>query len=121
MIYTHAAAALVALAMGFTGGWQVRAWKAGQDDAERLQAQAQAAQAGAARADAAAAGHETVRAGLQQQRRVLIQEVERVVEKPVYRDVCLDADGLRIIAAAAGAAPAASQPAGPVSDPDPAD
>lgn len=121
MIYTHAAAALVALAIGLTGGWQARAWKAGQDEAARLQVQAEAAQAAAARADAAAAGHETVRAGLQQQRRVLIQEVERVVEKPVYRDLCLDDDGLRIIAAAAGAAPTASQPSGAMPAPGPAD
>ena len=115
MIYTHAAAALAALAIGAGAGWQVRQWKAGQDDAARLRAEQRTAINRAERADAAAASHETTRAGLQQQRQVLIREVEHVVERPVYRDgVCLDADGLRIVAAAAGAEPAASQPAGPV-------
>lgn len=30
--------------------------------------------------------------------RVVVKEVERVLEKPMYRSVCLDDDGLRILA-----------------------
>ncbi len=36
MLWHAAAAGLLAAAMGFAGGWQVRAWKAGADDTERV-------------------------------------------------------------------------------------
>jgi len=39
MIYTHAAAALVAMAVGFTGGWKVQGWRWTAVDAERIQAE----------------------------------------------------------------------------------
>ena len=43
--------------------------------------------------------------------RTITQEVDRVVEKPVYRDVCLDPDGLRLAnAALVGALTPAAQP-----------
>ena len=116
MIYTHAAAAVIALALGFTGGWKTRAWKAGADDAQRLQAQAVATAQTASAADSAAAGFEKTREVIRWRTRTITQEVDRVVDRPIYRDrECLDADGLHLVAAAAaGAAPAASQPAAAV-------
>ena len=43
--------------------------------------------------------------------RTITKEVEKIVEKPVYRDVCLDADGLRAVnAALTGASPPAPEP-----------
>ena len=39
MIWTHAAAALLAAVIAFGSGWQLRAWKAGHDDAARLEQQ----------------------------------------------------------------------------------
>ena len=43
--------------------------------------------------------------------RTITQEVDRVVEKPIYRDVCLDPDGLRLAnAALVGALTPAAQP-----------
>jgi hypothetical protein len=105
MIYTHAAAALIALAIGSAAGWQVQAWRWRAADADRLELEREARRGQELRADGAAVRHEATRAGLQQQRQVLTREIERVVEVPLYRDVCLDADGLRLVAAAAGAEP----------------
>ena len=43
--------------------------------------------------------------------RTITQEVNRVVEKPIYRNVCLDADGLRLANdALAGRAPDPAKP-----------
>lgn len=43
--------------------------------------------------------------------RTIVQTVNQVVEKPVYRDQCLDADGLRLAnAALTRSAPASGQP-----------
>lgn len=47
--------------------------------------------------------------------RTITEEIERVVEKPVYRDMCLDDDGLRLAnAALAGALIPAREPDGRV-------
>lgn len=42
MLYTHAIAAVAALAVGFTAGWQVQGWRHGQAVAEAAQVQATA-------------------------------------------------------------------------------
>lgn len=48
----------------------------------------------------AAAVHEADKVQIRAEFIPIREEVERVVEKPVYRDVCLDADGLRVIQSA---------------------
>lgn len=72
----------------------------------------------ARQADAAAASHEAFKAGELARVQVITREVERVVEKPVYRNVCLDADGLRLVGQAIGAAghPGEPAPALPAAD-----
>ena len=53
--------------------------------------------------------------------RTIKERVDHVVEKPIYRNTCIDDDGLRELTAAVSAAnPAASQPKGAVSAPKPA-
>jgi len=105
-----AIAAAVALAVGAAGGWQVQAWRWAAADAARLEADAEAQRMAERRAGQAAQTYEQHRAASAAQTRVILQEVERVVDRPVYRDrECLDADGVRIVNAA-GQAGAASQP-----------
>lgn len=69
------------------------------------------------RIDVAAVGHETDKAKIRTEFRTITQEVERVVEKPVYRNICFDDDGLRLIAAATGRSEGASEPAPAVPGP----
>lgn len=102
-------ALLIGAVLAFTAGWQVRDWKAGADQADQLQTDARDAMRKAERMDTAAAGFEIQRAAGQQRQRVIRMEVERVVDRPVYRDrLCLDSDGLRLVAQAIGAASPAS-------------
>lgn len=42
MIYTRAAAALLALALGFTAGWQTQGWRWRAADADRIEATSEA-------------------------------------------------------------------------------
>ncbi len=73
------------------------------------------------KADQAAARHETAKADIQVIYETIEKEVRHVVEKPVYRNICLDDDGLRVLAAAIAAgdnppgipAPAVSSPVVP--------
>lgn len=69
----------------------------------------------------AAAAHEVFKTITETRWQQVEKEVERVVEKPVYSNVCLDDDGLRILADGIKARHLGSQP-GPavpaVADPD---
>lgn len=92
-------------------GWTTRGWF--ENDA-RLKEQRAAALEQFRRAEVAGragADHESVRAQLDDEGRTINEGVNRVVEKPVYRDVCLDDDGMRELTAAITGRRAASQPA----------
>jgi hypothetical protein len=102
--------AAVAGAVGLGTGWQVQAWRHGAAEKERLEAQAEARRMDEKRASAQSSQYEGQRAKQQVQRIVIREEVERVIDRPVYLDrECLDPDGVRLINAASGAATAASE------------
>jgi hypothetical protein len=63
------------------------------------------------RIDVAATGHERDKAQIRTEFLTITQEVERVVQKPFYRDECFDDDGLQQLRAAAGGAASAGEPA----------
>ena len=106
------AALLIALSAGFGAGWQVQGLRWRAADADRLETQRESERLAVRVVDKAAEAHEIERAAIRIQREVVTREVDRIVDRPVYRDsVCLDPDGLRLVAAAAGSASAASQPA----------
>lgn len=110
-----AAIALVAgLVLGFGAGWRVQGWRmdAALADIERKQQAAEDARA--EKADTAAESHAKNSEAIRTEVQTVIREVPRVVEKPVYRNVCLDADGLRLIRQALGDR-AAGEPAPAVS------
>ena len=111
MIYTHVAAALLAGLLAFAGAWQTQEWRYEAREAQRLEALAETKRMNELAADAGAAGHESDKAAIKTEFITITKEVRRVVEKPIYRNVCLDADGLRILERAISGQPAASQPA----------
>lgn len=110
-LYRTVAVALVAASLGAAGAWRVQGWRFAALERDRLAAEAELRRNNAKAADQAAAGHEADKAAIRTQFVPITQEVERVVEKPVYRAECFDADGLRILRAAASEPAAAGQPA----------
>ena len=97
MFYTHAAAALIGAAVAGTAVWNIQSWRhdsaelaaqVNQRATERLQRQ---------NSNTAAVAHESDKVRIETEYRDVIKEVQRVVEKPVYRNVCLDPDGLSVI------------------------
>ena len=97
MIYTYVAVALISGACAATAAWQVQGWRhdsieharqVNQRATERLQRQ---------NSNTAAVAHESDKVRIETEYRDVIREVQRVVEKPVYRNVCLDPDGLSVI------------------------
>jgi hypothetical protein len=67
--------------------------------------------------DAAANAHEKVKQVAKVRERIVVQEVERVIEKPVYRNVCMDDDGLRILSDDIASRNASGKPAPAVPGP----
>lgn len=109
MLWHTAAAVLLASAASFAAGWQVRAWKAGADDAERIELEAADARQRARAMDRAAEGYEGRRAAAQARAVATAPEERRVTENPAYAAVCLDDDGLRLLADDAAASNARRQ------------
>ena len=98
------------LAATFGTGWATRGWHEAALRESDAKARAEAQKIIDDKADASARDHEAMRAALAVQQRVVTKEVAHVVEKPIYRNVCLDDDGLRVLNAAVGAA-SVSEPA----------
>lgn len=117
MIYTHVAAALVAGAVAFGGAWKVQDWRYGSIEADRLQALAEAAKRQDKRSYDASTTFEKDRAHVQTVFRTIEVEVEKIVDRPVYREQCFDADGVRALQRAIGET-TPGQPGGTVPTPE---
>lgn len=115
MIWTHVGAAVLGATIAGSAAWQVQDWRYGAKEAERLQAVREQAIRNDRTADAGAAGHEVDRARIRKEFITINREAQRVVEKPVYRNVCLDDDGLRILERAINGEPAAGESASALS------
>ena len=102
---------LVIFAAGAAGGVKFHAGLIAQRDLEAEHAASKVAAKKADRIDVAAVGLEKDKARIRTEFLPITQEVERVVQKTVYSNVCFDDDGLRVINAAIHPAAAASQPA----------
>lgn len=110
-----AALALLLLATAF-GSWQARGW---YEDSHRLTAERAlrlAVDAAFARESEIAAGVEARLAELQANERIIDRGIIREIEKPLYRNVCLGDDAIRLLNdAAAGRAPDPAEPAAALS------
>lgn len=108
---------LVGVAAGTTLGWQVQGWRQGRADAQRIERQARDTLRNIERGQQAADTYTQEQAHAQPTRQQITRTVERIVSRPVYRNVCLDADGLQQLRAAI----AAGAPPGGAAAPLPAD
>jgi hypothetical protein len=116
-MYVYLAIALLSAALSFTGAWKVQSWRHAAMEADRLEQAAKETARKVDKIDVAAVGHETDKTSIRTVFRTITKEVAHVVEKPVYRNVCLDADGLRVLSTAINGGPTASVTAGGVPEP----
>ena len=114
MLWQLLAGAMLAAAVGAGGAWKVQAWRWAAADAERLQAEQRDALRRQEAAFGAAERFERDRQVSRTQIQTVTVEVPRVVERPVYRAECWDADGLRLITQAIGAPVDPAEPDGSV-------
>jgi hypothetical protein len=91
----------VAFAAAFVGGWTVQGWRLNaKHSAEILVAARKAKEAYEAKEkqyNEASAALEVARNEREIVYRTIEKQVEKIVDRPVYLNVCLDDDGLRIV------------------------
>lgn len=105
---------LVGVAVGGVAAWRVQTWRHDSAELARQQDRESLNKRQVRTMDSASAGYEGDRATARTKFRTITKEVDRVVEKLVYRDMCFDADGLLLIERAIGSAPGAGEPSGSV-------
>lgn len=104
----------IALAIALAAGWAGIEWEQGQQaqlEVQRERIEQERIARIRVRHDKAAAGYEADKRQIRTVYVPITQEVERVVEKPFYSDLCLDDDGLRSARRAIAGTGAASEPA----------
>ena len=77
--------------------WTVQDWRCAAVEAARLKQEASAAKADDARGGAAASALEGDKAKIEIRYRTITKVVTEIVERPVYRNICLDQDGIDAI------------------------
>ena len=90
-------AAAVVATLSFGAGWQTQAWRCDAKDKARIDAVAKAQKDKAAIADTASTSYEAKKEEVRIKYVRTTKVVEKLVERPIYRNVCLDADGLKAI------------------------
>lgn len=94
---SHLVVAAIAGSLAFGSGWTVHGWRRDAADLARQEDAAELARLKARTADTAAEVHEVFKERERVVYQTITETVDRIVERPVYRNVCLDADGLRAL------------------------
>lgn len=97
MIYTHAAVAALAVVVGFAGGWKTQGWRWDAADKQRLEQETADLRRITEHARQASGTYEDKRTANETRYRTVTVTLEKIVERPVYLQSCIDADGLRLI------------------------
>lgn len=98
MLYTHAIAAIAGAAIAFAGAYQLQEWRYGAIEAKRLSAAVEAEKARDKASYDAATTFEKGRNRVETVFQTITETVETIVDRPVYRNVCFDDDGMRELA-----------------------
>lgn len=88
---------LCAAVLGFGGGWVVHGWEQSADEKTRIEQEAKKKDEQVNTAQVASTGFEAKRNTNEVRYRTVTVTVEKIVDRPVYLNQCMDDDGLRII------------------------
>lgn len=96
-MYVYVAIAIAAAIASGTAVWNVQNWRF---DSQRLADAEQVREVEKFRRQAAnkgATAHEADKVRIRTEFVPITKEVEKIVERPVYKNICLDADGLAVL------------------------
>lgn len=96
-LYTYAATAIVAGALAFTGAWKVQGWRHDAAEKQRIEQEAKDLHRATERAQASSGAFEEKRTANEIRYRTVTLTIKQFIDRPVYLNQCLDADGLRVL------------------------
>ena len=96
-LYTYAATAIVAGALAFGAGWQVQSWRFDAKEKQRLESEAEIRRMNEKRTSLAAEGLEKDKREIEIRYRTITKTVTKFIDRPVYKNICLDQDGIDAI------------------------
>ncbi|MFZ3141133.1 hypothetical protein [Polaromonas sp.] len=120
MIYNYAFTALITLiaaAVFAVGAWQIQNWRFDAKEKQRIEAQLEQRRTDEKAASAASTAFEKDRSNNENRTRTVYVKVDKIIDRPVYRSVCVDADGLRLLNGAIGRTDDAGEPGSPLPGP----
>jgi len=94
---THVATALIAAALSASAAWQIQNRRADAQNKQRIDAQIEQRRIQEKAASAASTAFEKDRTKNEIRTRIVYVQIDKIVDRPVYRTVCVDADGLRLL------------------------
>ena len=97
LLYTHLAAALVGAAVAATSAWQVQSWRFDAKEKQRLESEAEIRRMNEKRTSLAAEGLEKDKREIEIRYRTITKTVTKFIDRPVYKNICLDQDGIDAI------------------------
>lgn len=100
MIYAYAATGIACLALGFGTAWQTQNWRHDALELERTQRAAKDLTRVVEQQDRALTDYIEEQRNAKAVYQRIVVEVDKIVDRPVYRTQCFDADGMRQLGAA---------------------
>lgn len=97
LLYTHLAAALIGAAVAATSAWQVQSWRFDAKEKQRLESEAEIRRMNEKRTSLAAEGLEKDKREIEIRYRTITKTVTKFIDRPVYKSICLDQDGIDAI------------------------
>ena len=97
MIYSHVAAALLGAAVAATSAWQVQSLRFEAKEKQRLESEAEIRRMNEKRTSLVAEGLEKDKREIEIRYRTITKTVTKFIERPVYKNTCLDQDGIAAI------------------------
>ena len=94
LLYTHVAAGLIGAAVAAASVWQVQAWRFDSKEKQRMEAEAEIRRMNEKRTTIAAEGLEKDKREIEIRYRTVTKTVTEFVDRPVYKNICLDQDGI---------------------------
>ena len=97
MIYSHVAAALLGAAVAATSAWQVQSLRFEAKEKQRLESEAEIRRMNEKRTSLVAEGLEKDKREIEIRYRTITKTVTKFIDRPVYKNTCLDQDGIAAI------------------------
>jgi len=96
MQFTIIAAALAGV-LAFGSAWKIQDWRFGSKEKERLEQVQEAKRMREKQVVTASENYEKKKEVTRVKYVTITQEVEKIVDRPVYKNICIDEDGIKLI------------------------